>query len=80
MQISKRSDHGYKVGDKSMLDNHSAYKYETPYKGPFFITQYWTNNTVTLQFGAIKFRYNIRHINSHTYGKNVKNNNLNTNY
>ena len=27
----------YKVGDKFMLNNHAAYKYETPYKGPFVI-------------------------------------------
>ena len=24
-------DHDYKVGDKFMLDNHTAYKYETPF-------------------------------------------------
>ena len=26
-------DHNYKFGDKVMQKNHSAYKYETPYKG-----------------------------------------------
>ena len=34
----KRVDHDYKVGYKVMLNNHYAYKYETPYKGPFLIT------------------------------------------
>ena len=29
-----RVDYDYKVGDKFMLLNHTAYKYETPYKGP----------------------------------------------
>ena len=32
-----------------MLTNHTAYKYETPYKGPFVITQCFTNGTVHLQ-------------------------------
>ena len=29
----------YKVGDKFMLTDHTAYSYEMPYKGPFVITQ-----------------------------------------
>ena len=45
---NKRVDHYYKVGDKAMLTNNAAYKYETPYKGPFVITQCCTNGTVTL--------------------------------
>ena len=48
----KRVDHDYKVGDKVMLNNQTAYKYETPYKGPFAIKQSWTNGVVTLQYGA----------------------------
>ena len=35
----KRYDHNYKFGDKFMLGNHAAYKYETPFNGPFMITQ-----------------------------------------
>ena len=34
-----RVEYGYKVGDKVMLTNHTAYKYETPYKEHFVITQ-----------------------------------------
>ena len=30
-----------------------------PYKGPFLITQYFTNGTVNLQCGAIQIKYNI---------------------
>ena len=56
---NKTVDHDYKVVAKSMLDNHAAYKYETPYKRPFVITQWWTNGTFTLQCGAIKIRYNF---------------------
>ena len=45
-----------------MLNNHTEYKYETPYKGPFVITQCFTNGTVNLQYGAIQITYNIRRI------------------
>ena len=61
MQINKDNirknrnqvDHDYKVGDKFMINNNTAYKYETPYKGPFLIKQCWANGTVLLQCGAI---------------------------
>ena len=57
-----RVDYDYKVRDKVMLTKHTAYKYDTPYKGPFVITQCITNGTLSLQCGAIKIKYNIRHI------------------
>ena len=34
-----RVDYDYKAGDKVILNNHTAYKYEVPYKGLFLITQ-----------------------------------------
>ena len=37
-------EYDYKVVDKLMLTNHTAYKYETPYKDPFF------GNTVFYQW------------------------------
>ena len=37
-----------KVGDNVMLTNHTEYKYETPYRGPFVITQCFTNGMVNL--------------------------------
>ena len=43
-----------------MLTKHTAYKYETPYKGPFVITQCFRNGTVMLQYGETEIRYNIR--------------------
>ena len=43
-----------------MLTNHIAYKYETPYRAPFLITQCLTNGTVNLQYSATKIKYNIR--------------------
>ena len=59
---SKRLDHKHKAGYKVILTKESAFKDETPYNGPFEITQCWTNGTVTLQCDIIKNRYNIRHI------------------
>ena len=43
-----------------MLTNHTAYKYETIYKGDFFITQYFNNVTVMLKYGVTQIQYNIR--------------------
>ena len=48
-----RVEYDYKVGDNVMLENNSAYKCETLYKGPYEITQTWTNVTDTLQIGAM---------------------------
>ena len=39
-------DYDYKVRYKLILTNHPAYKYETPYKGPFVVTQCFTNGIV----------------------------------
>ena len=66
-----RFEYEYKVGDDTILTNHTAYKYETPYKGPFVITQCFTNDMVNLQYGPTKIRYNIRRIN--TYKLDTKN-------
>ena len=62
---NKIVDHDYIVGDKVMLNNHSIYIYETPYNGLFFITQCWTNGTITLHCGAIPIWHNIYHIKPH---------------
>ena len=39
---------------------------------PFVITQCWTNDTVTLQYGRIKIGYNIRHIKPYKSDTNVE--------
>ena len=54
-----RIDHDYIVGDKVITKNRSAYKYETPFRGPYEILQTWTKGTVNLPTGAVKFRINI---------------------
>ena len=48
-----------------MLTNHTAYKYETLYKGHFVITHFFTNGTVNSKCVAIKIKYNIRLIKSY---------------
>ena len=62
-----------------MLDNHAAYRYETPYKVPFVITQCWTNGMFKSQCGAIKISDNIRLIKPYTYYTNVEDINSKTN-
>ena len=51
-----RVEHDYKVGDNIMLTKHTRYKYETPYTGPFLITQCFNNGTVNLHCGTTKIR------------------------
>ena len=53
-----RDYHDYKVGDTFILTKHTAYKYETPYKGPFLMTQCFTNGTVNLKCGTTQIKYN----------------------
>ena len=55
-----------------MLADHTAYKYETPYKVPFLITQCFTNGTVMLQCGATQITYNIYCINPYKYDTKVE--------
>ena len=59
---SKRIQHKYSVGDKVLFRNKRARKYETPYGGPFKVTETFTNGTIRLQMGAIEDVVNIRHV------------------
>ena len=45
-----------------MTKMRSAYKYETPFRGPYEIFRTQANRTVTLQTGAFTQRINIRSI------------------
>ena len=69
---SRIVDPRYKVGDKVMLNNNAAIKYENLHRDTFEITQYWTNDTVTLQCEKIKSGYNIRWIKPYTTDTNVE--------
>ena len=62
IENSKCIPHQHKVGDKAMLENHRANKYEQPYKGPYLVMQVNTNGTVCLKIGAVMDTMNIRHI------------------
>ena len=75
LKNSKIIDHDYKIRDTVMLTNNYAYKYETPYDGPFGITQCWRKGTIKLQYGAKNIRHNVRHINPYTSDTNVEDNN-----
>ena len=55
-----------------MLTQHTAYNHETPYIGPFLITQFFTNGTVKLQCGVIQITYNIRRINPYKLDTKVE--------
>ena len=55
-----------------MLNNNAADKYETPFKGPSVITQFWTNDKVTVHNGAKQIRYNIHDIKPYPYDTNVE--------
>ena len=63
--ITTRIDHDYRVGDKIITRNRSAYKYEKPSRGPYEIVQTWTNGNVTLRKGAVTHRINIHNIKSY---------------
>ena len=57
-----RVEHNYKVRDKFIIANDTAYKYETPYTGPFSLTRCFTNGTVSLQCGTKNIMYDMCHI------------------
>ena len=57
-----RVDYAYKSEIKSCSSTTLHTRYETPYKGPFLIKQFFANGTVLLQCGAIKSTCNIRYI------------------
>ena len=67
-----RVDYDYKVVDKVMLTDHTSYKYGTPYKGSFVITQCFTNGTVMLQYGPKKISPNICRINPYKQDTKVE--------
>ena len=53
-------DYDYRIGDKVITKMRLAYKYETPFRGPYEYFGTWTNGTVTLQIVAVTHRINIR--------------------
>ena len=63
--------YGYRVGDQVMLGNKFAFKYITPFKGPYETIQMRTNRSVTLQTGSATTRLNICRIKPYYNNKDM---------
>ena len=56
-------DHDYRVGDKVLIINSDIQrKLDSPTKGPFPVTEIFTNGNVVIQRGKVFDRLNIRHL------------------
>ena len=59
----QRIPHEYKVGDQVLLENYGIKaKLSPPRKGPYNITNVYTNGTVRIQRGAVSERVNLRRL------------------
>jgi hypothetical protein len=56
---AKRIPHTYTIGDKILLKRGTENKYETPYQGPFTITQVNENGTVQMMIKNVEDTINI---------------------
>jgi cleavage and polyadenylation specificity factor subunit 1 len=59
---AKRIPHTYTVGDKVLLKRGTENKYETPYQGPYTITQVNENGTVRMIIKNVEDTINIRRL------------------
>jgi hypothetical protein len=59
---SKRIPHTYNIGDKVLLKRVTENKYETPYQGPFTITQVNENGTVRMMIKNVDDTIIIRQL------------------
>jgi hypothetical protein len=59
---AKRIPHTYAVGDKVLLRRGNENKYETPYQGPYTITQVNENGTVRMIIKNVEDTINIRRL------------------
>ena len=62
LENKNRKPHTYRIQEKVLFHNKKANKHEAPYVGPYTITQVWTNGNVTIRWGAVVERINIRWI------------------
>ena len=56
-------DYDYRMGDRVIIRNKTAYKYKNPFKHLYENVQMRTNGTTTLQKGVVTTRINILCIN-----------------
>ena len=54
--------HIYRLREKVLVRNKKANKCKEPYVVPYSITQVWDNGNVTMRWGALQERINIRWI------------------
>jgi hypothetical protein len=59
---AKRIPHTYNIGDKVLFKRGTENKYETPYQGPFTITQVNKNGTVQMMIKIVEDTINIRRL------------------
>jgi hypothetical protein len=59
---AKRIPHTYNVGDRVLLRRGTENKYETPFQGPFTITQVNENGTVQMMIKNVEDTINIRRL------------------
>jgi transposase InsO family protein len=59
---AKRIPHTYNVGDKVLIKRGTENKYETPYQGPYSITQVNENGTVRMMIKNVEDTINIRRL------------------
>jgi hypothetical protein len=59
---AKRIPHTYNIGDIVLLKRGTANKYETPYQGPFTITQVNENGKVQIMIKNVEDTINIRQL------------------
>ena len=52
-------DYDYNILNKVLVRRKQAYKYKTPFQGPYEIIQMWTNKTVTIHTDTVTARINI---------------------
>ena len=56
---AKRIPHTYEIGDEVFLRRGNENKYETPYQGPYTITQINENGTVQMKINNVEDTINI---------------------
>ena len=62
LENKNRKPSTYIIQDKVLVRNKKGNKYEDPYVGAYPITQVWKNLNVTIRWGAVQERINIKWI------------------
>jgi hypothetical protein len=68
---AKRIPHTYIVGDKVLVKRGTENKYETPYQGPYTITQNNESGTVQMMIKNVEDTINIRRLTPYLNTDNI---------